>query len=308
MSHFGRFRVSGSEAATLLHHLTTNNIKKLKVGEGCDAVLITNKARVLDWLQIWRDETGYEVLTSPNRRALFPVHAQKFILFRQDVKIEDVSERGALFGLFGDVSQVLASWNASALFDAPLNGRMNFSVGETSLQLSRTRRLPLNGVLIESDDRDGLQKLIQVSGARNCDDETYNILRIEAGIPATGLELTEEVNPWEANLGFAISLDKGCYNGQEVVARLNTYQKIKQNLMSLKLQNEIAMSAITTNRVLLKSDGRDAGYLTSAANSPRFGPIALGYVRRDFQEPGRVLQVLSAPEQTAIVCPLPFEN
>jgi folate-binding protein YgfZ len=309
MSHFGRFRVWGNDAAQLLHHLTTNNIKRLKPGEGCDAILISNKARVLDWLCVWRTGDGYEVLTSPNRRAAFVPHARKFVLFRQDVKFEDVSESGALFGLFGDeVSEVLAALNLEHILDAPFNARMGTEVDGANLQLSRTRRLPSGrGVLVECNDSDALQRFARECGVPFCDDETYNVLRVEAGIPAAGLELTEEINPWEANLDFAISLDKGCYNGQEIVARLHTYQKIKQNLMGLKLQNPVAMSELTAGKVLLKYEGRDAGFLTSSALSPRFGPIALGYVRGEFQEAGRALHVLAATTQTATVATLPFE-
>lgn len=307
MSHFGRFRVEGSEAAQLLHHLTTNNIKKLKNDEGCDAALISNKARLLDWLTVWRVADGYEVLTSPNRRAMFVSHARKFVLYRQDVRFRDASDDGAIFGLFGEeLEGVLNAWKIPYLLEAPLNARMTIAVGGAQLQLARTRRLPDAGVLVECDDADALCELIEETSVAMCDDETYNVLRIEAGLPATGLELTEEINPWEANLDFAISLDKGCYNGQEVVARLNTYRKIKQRLFGLKLERPLTMNEVTSAKIALKSEGRDAGFLTSCAHSPRWGALALGYVRTDFQEAGRTLQVLSSPPQSATVTPLPF--
>src|SRR5438874_1079037 len=101
LSHFGRFRFAGADAATLLHHLTTNDIKSLKPGESCEAVLVNHKARVLDWLTILRQDDALLIITSPNRRALLRPHAEKFILFRQDVKIEDVTESAAMWGLFG---------------------------------------------------------------------------------------------------------------------------------------------------------------------------------------------------------------
>lgn len=304
MSHFGRFHVSGVDAAVLLHHLTTNNIKKLQVGQGCDAILISNKARVLDWLSIWREDSGYSVLTSPNRRAMFAPHAQKFVLYRQEVKIKDETENGALFGLFGsDVRGVLAKWDAEAVLDAPLDSIIRIEVQGVSIKLSRTRRLPGTGIFLQSDDRVGLQQMVAESGIALCEDATYNALRIEAGIPVAGIELTEDINPWEANLDFAISLDKGCYNGQEIVARLNTYQKIKQRLMGLRLETPLENGP----RVPLKSETRNAGELTSSANSARFGPIGLGFIRTDFQETGRTLQVESTPAQSAVVSLLPFE-
>ena len=304
MSHFGRFRVSGKDAVVLLHHLTTNNIKKLQDRQGCDAILISNKARVLDWLSIWREGAEYSVLTSPNRRALFAPHAQKFVLYRQEVKFSDETENGALFGLFGDAARgVLAAWNAEQVLDERLNSVLEMDIQGVVIKLLRTRRLPGSGVLLQSDNREGLQQLVADSGVALCDDATYNALRIEAGIPVAGLELTEDINPWEANLDFAISLDKGCYNGQEIVARLNTYQKIKQRLMGLRLENALENGP----RVALKSEARDAGVLTSSSYSPRLGAIGLGFIRTDFQEEGRALQVGSTPTQKAEAAKLPFE-
>lgn len=298
MSHFGRFRVSGKDAAVLLHHLTTNNIKKLQDGQGCDAILVSNKARVLDWLQVWRDGEHYLVLTSPNRRAMFAPHAQKFVLYRQDVKIEDVSESGAMLGFFGE--NALGVLPASGE-SAPLNSLIQTEIDGAPFCFSRTRRLPQNGVLAWSENAEALQKLARDSDAQNCDDATFNALRIAAGIPVTGLELTEEINPWEANLDFAISLDKGCYNGQEVIARLHSYKKVKQRLMGLKLENTFPPG----ERIPLKSEARNAGVLTSAA-SLGDDVIGLGFVRGDFQNVGEVLETGSTPSQKAVVCELPF--
>jgi folate-binding protein YgfZ len=271
MSHFGRFRVSGADAAALLHHLTTNDIKGQSIGEAREAVMITNKGRVQDWLTVIR--TGREeflVVTSPNRREIFAPTARKFILFRQIVEIEDVTGREGLFGLFGP--------NAAA------------AAGEGAVS---TLRLPGGGFLARGT--------ASPTWGAACDNETFNVLRIEAGLPVTGLELTEDVNPWEADLDAAISLAKGCYNGQEIIARLHSYKKVKQGLMGLKLERVPADA-----RPALRSGGKDVGVLTSAVNSPRLGAIGLGYVRNDWQAVGTELEVGGAEAQTAQVVELPF--
>ncbi|HEY0073726.1 MAG TPA: glycine cleavage T C-terminal barrel domain-containing protein [Abditibacteriaceae bacterium] len=268
-SHFGQFRVSGADAVTLLHHLTTNNIKGLKTGASCDAVLISHKGRVLDWLTVARDENAFLVITSPNRRTMFKPHAEKFILFRQDVQIEEINS--PLWAAFG-----------------PQVKQDGFA----------THRLPGGGFFVLNGD---------FPGSPACDDKTYNVLRVEAGVPVTGLELTESFNPWEAGLDDAISLHKGCYNGQEIIARLNTYKKVKQGLFGLRLESEISLSQLANAPAKLLCEGRDAGLVTSSAHSPRFGPIALAYVRGDYQAPGQKLQI-SLPDsaQPATVCALPF--
>jgi aminomethyltransferase len=308
MSHFGRFRVTGADAPALLHHLTTNDVKGLKPGQGCNAALITNKARLLDWISIWRDAAGFLVLTSPNRREMFAPHARKFVLFRQDINIQDISDNGVFYGLFGPWTEaILDAWNLGKLWPTQLNSHHAAAFDETQAWLTRTARLPLEGVFLASPDRKGIEAVISGSGYPVCDNDTYNVLRVEAGLPAAGLELTEEINPWEAGLDDSISLHKGCYNGQEVVARLNTYQKIKQRLTGLTLADPIPMG----QRRDLQAGGRNAGFITSSVESPRFGPIALAYVRGDYQEPGTILNVMGeggaiGAAQTATVATLPW--
>jgi folate-binding protein YgfZ len=287
LSHFGRFRFSGADAATLLHHLTTNDIKKLKSGESCEAALVNHKARVLDWLTVLRRGDELLVITSPNRRAMLKPHAEKFILFRQDVKIEDITENTALWGVLGPRAEEFLPEDASII---------------------RTPRLPFSGCFVWSDSA-GRPSTVQTNAIPDCDDETYNQLRIEAGLPVAGLELTENINPWEAGLDFAISLHKGCYNGQEVVARLNTYKKVKQGLMGLSLERAIPMAQLVSQPVKLQADGRDAGFITSSVQSPRFGAIALGFVKGDYQNAGQELTA-QTPDgaQTVTVRELPFSD
>jgi folate-binding protein YgfZ len=304
MSHFGRFRCSGSEAGALLHHLTTNDIKSLRPGAGCDAALINSKARVLDWLTIYRLEEEFLVVTSPNRRAIFQPHVQKFILFRQDVHVEDVTDATAMFGLFGPhANDILSAFGADAISDEPLNTHQVLTVDGVTVHIARTQRLPFGGVLLWSQDGDSLRRLVQQSGQPLCDNETFNVLRTEAGLPVAGLELMEDINPWEAGLDAMVSLNKGCYNGQEVVARLHTYQKVKQRLRGLRLDEAV----LPGERAVLRAEGRAAGFVTSSVQSPRFGPIALAYVRGDYQEPGRRLEVESEGViNNATVTALPF--
>lgn len=305
LSHFGRFHVSGRDAATLLHHLTTNDIKGLRSGAGCDAALISAKARLLDWLSIYRVDDGFVVVTSPNRREMLAPHARKFVLYRQQVEIEDITEQSAMFGLLGpDALKVLCELvGADIALD---NNRFaNVEVDGVPISVARTSRLPEQGIWLWSRQGEASQRIVGQSSCPSVDDATYNILRVEAGMPVTGLELTEEINPWEARLDTSISLSKGCYNGQEVVARLNTYQKISKRLCGLSLEAPLAMGT----RAELKDGERVAGWISSSVQSPRYGPIALGFVRGDWQAPGSSLKVLcEGNESRATVQSLPFER
>ncbi len=289
MGHFGRFRVSGRDAASLLHHLTTNDIKRLRPGQSCDAALISNRARMLDWLTVVRDADaggGFIVITSPNRREMFEPHARRFIGFRQDIAIEDVSGNSALWAVFGGVKPEIGAFR-------------------TALHYAPTARLPGGGWWIWGEIEE-LRAVQSELSTLECDPDTFNVLRVEAGLPVAGAELIEEVNPWEAGLDSSISLSKGCYNGQEVVARLHTYKKVKQRLCGLRLSAVLSLAPGV--RAKLGAAGRDAGFVTSAVVSPRFGPIALGYARTGYQEAGQQIEVVTehGEEIHAVVAPLPF--
>jgi folate-binding protein YgfZ len=125
-------------------------------------------------------------------------------------------------------------------------------------------------------------------------------------LPVAGAEITDAHNPWEANLDADISLAKGCYNGQEVVARLHSYAKIKQRLRGLKLP--AGSNAEDFRNAALQRNNREVGRISSAVVSPTLGPIALAYVREDAFEPGGTVQVLAHDgEAAATMLALPFE-
>lgn len=320
MTHWGRFRVRGADAGALLHHLTTNDIKGLKIGAGRDAALVSSKARLLELLTIFRDDDGFLVITAPNRRAMFRSHAEKFIVYRQDIQIEDVTEQTALWSVWGpQAALALQPLELDDLLQSPLNSVRQSAFNGVALEAARTSRLPSNGALlwgaselsreikalIENGDEGPDEKsATRPLSAPLCDSETFNILRVEAGIPVTGLELTEDINPWEAHLDGAISLHKGCYNGQEIVARLNTYKKVKQHLRGLKLSQSAPQLPAPLRAATTEGAHREAGTLTSQVLSPRFGHIALAYVRSDFAQPGQTLGF--GDDGAATVVEMPF--
>jgi folate-binding protein YgfZ len=302
LSHFGHFRVSGKDAAALLHHLTTNDINSLKPGQSCEAVLVTGKARCLDILTILRLENEFLVITSPNRRDMFAPHANGFIVFRQDVKIEDITGLIFSLGVFGtDARDAVSDLLPDGLPNK--NEITRIKMNDAPVDVLHTDRLPGGGFLISSSSAEAIQQIQMKLKLPECDNVTYNILRVETGVPVAGLEITEAHNPWEANLDTMISLHKGCYNGQEIIARLNTYEKVKQHLKGLKLSEPIPANAETA----LQSDGKNAGEITSIIHSPRFGNIALAYIKKNYEPAGTRLKVLfDAGETDAEVVDLPF--
>ena len=135
--------------------------------------------------------------------------------------------------------------------------------------------------------------------------QAHEALRIEAGSPKAGSELTEEIVPPEANLeGKAFSLTKGCYPGQEVVARMDTYGTIRRHLVGLILKD----STVPPKGAKLFSGDREVGWVSSAVKSPKLDQcIALGFPLRDFSKPGTELSIdVEGHRRPATVHALPF--
>jgi folate-binding protein YgfZ len=147
--------------------------------------------------------------------------------------------------------------------------------------------------------------VLQDAGAAELSAETWQVLRVEVGLPAASAELVSEYTPLEIGLVEAVAAEKGCYTGQEVIARQITYDKITQHLVGLKLESPAEPGG------RLYAEDRPVGTLTSAALSPRFGPLGLAVVRRPFHQLGSLLS-LGKPEeggsQPAQVVPLPVSS
>lgn len=150
----------------------------------------------------------------------------------------------------------------------------------------------------------GLWERLEGQGARPVGEDAWEVRRVERGRPLAGRELTEEHNPWEARLGHTVHPDKGCYIGQEVIARLDAYDKVKQRLVGLRWTQGGMPDPGTT----LTADGREVGHLTSVARSAHLrSNLALAYLRRESWDPGtRVGFGTAAGHQEAEVSSLPF--
>jgi folate-binding protein YgfZ len=178
----------------------------------------------------------------------------------------------------------LTSGQASLL--APL-GRLHTQVSGVSVEVYRSDFLgtPSFDIVVDSEYKERLSAALRDGGAVPVGADAVEAVRIERGIPAFGKELTEDYNPHEANLVHHVSFSKGCYIGQEVIARLQTYQKVSKYLVGLRWDGEgPALDSF------LVHDGKRMGIVTSAARLPHTGAnVGLGYVRKAFVEDGKTV-------------------
>lgn len=305
----GRIAVSGRDRATYLQGLLTNDIVALAPGTGCYAAWLTAQGRMTTDMHVL--ESGDMILLDVPAAARESVlqRLDQF-LFSEDVQLGDVT--AALTGI--DVHGTRAGETIErALPGAP--GLANWSqyanarvdVGGSPVVIARIDRLGVPGYTLYADAaRVGdLTSELEGAGAARVADSALEIARVEAGHPLFGVDMNAETIPLEAGIeSRAISLTKGCYVGQEVIIRVlhRGHGRVVRRLVGLRLGE-----AVVSPGARLYSGAREIGSITSSVTSPTFGAIALGYVHRDFVEPGTRVEVESAGgRDAATVSALPF--
>ena len=299
-SSVGRLSFSGEDALDLLHRLSTNDLLALEVGQAAHTVLTSPKGRIVDLLYVLRRDADNLVFTAPETRQKV-VDWIDFYTFAEDVEARDLTGETSMFSLSGPGAKVVLEGLAEG-------GNIPFGAGEHSV-------VPLGGVcvtIVRSDflGGEGYDLILPAEagqavwsnlcdgGGRPVSGEAYEAVRVERGVPVFGKELGESYNPLEAGLLGYVSFTKGCYVGQEVVTRLNTYQKVQKRLTGFVFDGDATQGA------KLMLDGKQAGVITSVAVSPGGEAIGLGYVKRSVPEEGTVLEV-DGTDSTARVTPIP---
>lgn len=267
VSDSGRLRVSGDDAIDLLNRLSTNDLERLEVGRGMGTTLTTNKGRIIDLLRVLRRDGDLLVLTSPGTQ-LKVAEWIDFYTFAEDVEVEDLTGDTAHWLIVGaDAAETVdrARLDADGLREY-LDHR---AVGDVTIVRAQLGNVAAYEVISPIDakppDADALQP------------GDLELLRIEQGVPAYPNELNEAHNPLEANLKPHISFNKGCYIGQEVVARLNTYDRVQRWLCQLVVDDGATLEVGAAVMV----DDANVGEVTTSAPG-----LALAYLRKRVYEDG----------------------
>ncbi|MEM0980222.1 MAG: folate-binding protein, partial [Cyanobacteria bacterium P01_H01_bin.58] len=274
-SHWGRLRVTDADRLRFLHNQTTNQIQQLRPGEGCDTVFVNSTGRTLDLATAYVQSEAVLLLVSPGQAALLSQWMDRYIFFADKVHITDVTDTTVAFTLMGPESAaLLRQLGLKDLTEAPYASHQTVAIQdvETLVALGSGLSTPGFTLITTRDQGAALWQILVSAGSVPVGEQVWQQLRIEQGRPAPGSELTDVYNPLEAGLWHTISFDKGCYIGQETIARLNTYQGVKQQLWGLQLS-----TAVTAGTPLLL-EGKKVGVLTSLVETPE-GSKGLGYIR-----------------------------
>lgn len=318
LSHFGKLRVTGKDALDLLNRISTNDLDGLRPGMGKQSFFATEKGRVVDLCTVYAQQGSLLVLASPNNSETVRKWIEKFVI-SEDVKVEDVTKNFPMFFVAGssaaDFMKEFAHSSYKAFLDVGKMPRFNFIrtfLGSHEVFLSRTNFVMTNGylLLVNPEDTEGIWNSLfenaKKYGAVPAGLETFEVLRIENGLPLFPYELNEDVNPLEVNIIEAISNNKGCYVGQEVIARLQTYDKVRKRLIGLVSDSKMPRGA----KVYDAKSGLETeiGHVTSSVRSPGLNKeIALAYVAMQQVIPGsRYAVKVGGKTSEAVFSTLPF--
>lgn len=271
-SHWGRIRVSDDDRIRFLHNQSTNDFQSLKPGQGCDTVMVSSTARTIDLVSAYILDDAVLLLTSPSRRQSLFQWLDRYIFYADKVQLQDVTDETSTFSLIGAKSDaIVENLGAGAIIGQPyghhvlLEGGVMVAVGSGLAEPGYTLILP------SSEKEQVWQKILEL-GAVELSDRAWDMLRILQGRPAPDAELTDDYNPLEVGLWQTISFNKGCYIGQETIARLNTYKGVKQYLWGIRLNAPASVgSAIAVG-------DEKVGKLTSYTETAN-GHFGLGYIR-----------------------------
>ncbi len=309
-SHHGRLRVTGAKRLDLLHRITTNDVRALGAGQGAETVMCTEKGRIIDLLTVYADADHTLMVTSPNMAPAVKEMVEK-VRFRDDLTLEDVTASTAMITLFGPESGRLLDWVARAgVAGLKPHHWKPIEIGGSSVMAARATGVGGGGFNLIMEAAHGAavwREIFSEGGSYGLNplgSEAYEMLRVESGVPAHGREITEEFNPLEARLDAAVHWSKGCYTGQEVIARLDSRHKIQKFLVGLLVDP----GGVPEPRSRVFAGAQEVGVVTSVVPSLEMRRIiALGYVRNEHEKPGTRVEIRSAGSSIgADVVALPF--
>lgn len=311
LSARGCLAVLGVDRVKFINGQVTNEVAGLRTGQGCYAALVNAKGKMQSDLNIYRLEDELILDFEPGLLDTVTARLESHIVADQ-VELVDASPHFGLLSLQGPKTETTL---ASLGLTLPEDPHTHRKAGQPELDewyLMRNDRIGQVGCDLYVptpqlvDAAKGLAEAVEEQGGGLAGWLATETIRIEAGIPRFGAEMNQNTLPPEANIeSRAISYSKGCYIGQEIIARIRTYGKVNRTLIGYRLDAMLAES-VTPGTSLVDESNKAVATITSVTDSPKFGPIALGLAKRAHAEPGQSLSVQSQDRGQATIVSLPF--
>jgi folate-binding protein YgfZ len=284
-SHWGRLRLAGPERAAFLAGQSTADVVALTPGQGCETVLVDAQARCIDVATVLAQGEGLLLLLSPGTSAAVRARLERVIFPADRVELSDIAPRTAMFSLLGPgADALLAALKAGALVGAPRGAHavLGFAGRPVLAAVGGGLDGLAPGYTLVADESVAAELWHTLArGATPMGAAAFEVARVLGGRPAPGAELTEEFNPLEAGLYAAVSLAKGCYIGQETLAKVHGRGALRRQLWGLDLAAPAAVGdAVFLAAELAADTGAKAiGTITSYVDAPDGRHAALAYLR-----------------------------
>lgn len=290
-SHEGRLEMTGRDRLEIIQRISTNDVGHMSADEGRPTILTSPTGRIVDRLIAYHHDEKALVTTEPGRGQAVRDYLQRQIFFNDDVRIQDLGTTTKQFALHGLQAEAIVQSFAPQAGKQTYLECMDATIEGTPVIF--LKRKPLVGtqwvVIVPNDKAVDIWQAIMVAGQafglKPAGSLTFNVLRIEAGKPGVGRELSTDFIPLEAGLWDEVSFTKGCYTGQEIIARMESRNRLAKTMVTFKL------SAMVESPTALQLDGRDIGTLTSSVVTPKGEAVGIGFVKVPVAEVGKVFTV-----------------
>ncbi len=295
-----QIELTGADRASFLHNLCTNAVRELEPGQGCEAFLLNVKGHVIGHVLVFVGPNSIVLETVPDQAEQLLAHFERYLI-REDVQLHNRSrEWGELLVAGAHVDVLLADHGWPTLDERLAHTAANLAAHPVWLR--RVDFVGPRGYLVACtrEALDDVVHLLLNAGAFRCGSDACEAARIEQGTPWFGRDITEDNLPQEVDRNqMAISFTKGCYLGQETVARIDALGHVNRLLRGVKFSGDSIVEPGTE----LCASGKVVGHVTSACWSPRLvAPLALAFVRREFDRPDMQLASIAG---SAEIIPLP---
>ena len=294
----GVLRLRGASTLDFLHRMSTNDLTGMTPGDVRGTVLTTAIGRTVDVVQVIVLPSEVLLLTTPGRSDAVREWLGRYIFFSDDVRIDVETGEWSSWGVYGPQ----AAGELGRLSLPAVEASDSFSVAQDGLSWRSAHPVPGLRLLAGPEVAARADEAWGEAARDTSGPQALEILRVEHGRPQAGKEIDEEVIPLEVGLWDLVSFSKGCYIGQEVIARMESRGRVSRHLAGVRMDQ-----VEETPQQVLR--GREAlGRLTSAVISPRFGPIGLALVRGLTIDDGENGVTLSPSGHSAVLVPLPFRG
>ena len=300
-STVGHIWINGKDRLDLLQRLSTNDLRAMSLYESRPTVLTTSVGRIVDLLLVLNLEKRVLLLTSPGQAEVVQQWLHRFIFFQDNVKLQAATSELKQFGLYGKQASEVATQLVSAA--AELSPQLALPLEENAWLLRRSPPSGFGYELIASNTV--LERLLEQAldiGAVMAPPSLHELLRVEIGLPGAGREIDPAFIPLEVGLREAISFSKGCYTGQEIIARMDTRGKLAKTMVGLRAEQQLPRGAV------LRTSKGSVGMVTSTVHSPRLGWIGLALIKPEAATSGTEITVEDSDlKMQATVSSLPFD-